>query len=224
MTVGARDALRICDAVIGYKSYVKTISELAQGKEILQFGMRKEVERCNKAIELAKDGKLVALVSSGDPGIYGMAGLVLELGASEDIDIEIVPGVSAVNAAASALGAPLMHDFAVISLSDLLTPWEKIETRLRCAATADFVTALYNPKSTKRNWQIKTARDIFMQFRNPKTPVGLYAKSNGAQNYYISDLASFVDLEIDMNTTVIIGNSQTYVADGRMITPRGYKI
>ncbi|WP_287007217.1 precorrin-3B C(17)-methyltransferase, partial [Candidatus Aquicultor secundus] len=162
MTVGARDALQVCDTVVGYKSYVKTISELAQGKEILQFGMRKEVERCTKAIELAKEGKLVALVSSGDPGIYGMAGLVLELAASEDIDIEVLPGVSAVNAAASALGAPLMHDFAVISLSDLLTPWEKIETRLRCAASADFVTALYNPKSTKRNWQIITARDIFM--------------------------------------------------------------
>ncbi len=225
MTIGAREALQACDVIVGYKNYVKTIADISEGKEVFQFGMRKEVERCRKAIELAKDGKLVALVSSGDPGIYGMAGLVLELATEkDDVDIEIIPGVSAVNAAASALGAPLMHDFAVISLSDLLTPWEKIETRLRCTAAADFVIALYNPKSTKRNWQIKTARDIFMQFRNPKTPVGLYAKANGQQLYTISDLASFIELPIDMNTTIIIGNSQTRVVDGRMITPRGYKI
>lgn len=225
MTVGARDALAACDAIVGYKNYVKTVSELTDKKEIYQFGMRKEIDRCKKAIELAEEGKLVALVSSGDPGIYGMAGLVLELASDhEDIDVEVVPGVSAVNAAASALGAPLMHDFAVISLSDLLTPWEKIEKRLRCAASADFVTAIYNPKSTKRTWQVKTARDIFMQFRDPKTPVGLYAKENGHQRYAISDLASFLGLAIDMHTTVIIGNSQTYVSDGRMITPRGYKV
>ncbi len=225
MTVGAREALQACDVIVGYKSYIKTISDLSGGKEVFQFGMRKEVERCKKAIELAKDGKLVALVSSGDPGIYGMAGLVLELATEKDgVDIEIIPGVSAVNAAASALGAPLMHDFAVISLSDLLTPWEKIEKRLRCAAAADFVTALYNPKSTKRNWQIKTARDIFMQFRDSKTPVGLYAKTNGKQRHTVSDLASFIELPIDMNTTIIIGNSQTHVVDGRMITPRGYKL
>jgi precorrin-3B C17-methyltransferase len=225
MTVGAQEALRACDVVVGYKSYVKTISRLANGKEIFEYGMRKEVERCKKAIELAEDGKLVALISSGDPGVYGMAGLVLELASDNgSIDIEILPGVSAVNAAASALGAPLMHDFAVISLSDLLTPWEKIEARLRAAALADFVAALYNPRSKKRSWQIRTARDIFMQYRDPKTPVGLYAKSNGEQLYHISDLASFLDLSIDMNTTIIIGNSQTYVLDGRMITPRGYRI
>jgi len=225
MTIGAKEALQSCDVIVGYKSYVKTIADLTEGKEVYQFGMRKEVERCKKAIELAENGKVVALVSSGDPGIYGMAGLVLELSAgNENIDVEVVPGISAVNAAASALGAPLMHDFAVISLSDLLTPWEKIESRLRCAASADFVTALYNPKSTKRNWQIKTARDIFMQYRTPKTPVGLYIKSNGEQRYFISDLASFIELPVDMNTTIIIGNSQTYIADGKMITPRGYKI
>lgn len=225
MTIGAKEALQACDVIVGYKGYIKAIADLSEGKEVFQFGMRKEIERCRKAIELAKDGNLVALVSSGDPGIYGMAGLVLELANGEgDVDIEVVPGVSAVNAAASALGAPLMHDFAVISLSDLLTPWEKIETRLRCAAAADFVTALYNPKSTKRNWQIKTARDIFMQFQNPKTPVGLYVKSNGRQLYTISDLSSFIELPIDMNTTIIIGNSQTRVVDGKMITPRGYKL
>jgi precorrin-3B C17-methyltransferase len=224
MTIGARDALRECDVIVGYKSYVKTIEKYAAGKEVYQFAMRKEIERCKKAIELAQAGKTVALISSGDPGIYGMAGLVLELAADTDIDIEIIPGVSAVNAAASALGAPLMHDFAVISLSDLLTPWEKIEKRLRAAASADFVTALYNPKSIKRNWQIKTAQDIFMQHRDVKTPVGIYIKSNGAQNCHISDISSFLDMPIDMNTTVIIGNSQTYVSDGRIITPRGYRV
>jgi len=225
MTIGARDALRASDVIVGYKSYVKTIEKYAHGKEVHQFAMRKEIERCKKAIELAQEGKTVALISSGDPGIYGMAGLLLELAADiNDIDIEILPGVSAVNAAASAFGAPLMHDFAVISLSDLLTPWEKIEKRLRAAASADFVTALYNPKSTKRNWQIRTAQDIFMQFRDPKTPVGVYIKSNGEQNCHISDIASFLGLPIDMNTTVIIGNSQTYVADGRIITPRGYRV
>lgn len=223
MTIGAREALQACNAIVGYKNYVLTVSNLIDGKEIYQFGMRKEIERCEKAIELAREGKLVALISSGDPGIYGMAGLVLEL-ASEDIEIEVLPGVSAVNAAASALGAPLMHDFAVISLSDLLTPWEKIEKRLRAAAMADFVTALYNPKSTKRNWQIKVARDIFLQYRDPRTPVGLYAKTNGGQSHYIGDLASFADLSIDMNTTILIGNSQTYVSGGRMITPRGYRV
>lgn len=225
MTFGAKEALEVCDVIVGYKSYVKTIEYLVDGKEVFQFGMRKEVERCNKAIDLARDGKIVALISSGDPGIYGMAGLVLELVPEEDeIDVEILPGVSAVNAAASALGAPLMHDFVVISLSDLLTPWEKIESRLRCAASADFVTAIYNPKSTKRKWQVKTARDIFVQYRNPRTPVGLYAKVDGGQYHTISDLVSFIDLPIDMNTTIIIGNSQTYVSGGRMITPRGYKI
>lgn len=225
MTIGAKETLQSCDAIVGYKSYVKTILDLTEGKEVYQYGMRKEVERCKKAIELAENGKVVALVSSGDPGIYGMAGLVLELSAgNKNIDVEIVPGISAVNAAASALGAPLMHDFAVISLSDLLTPWEKIESRLRCAASADFVAALYNPKSTKRNWQIKTARDIFMQYRTPKTPVGLYVKADGEQRYFISDLTSFIELPIDMNTTIIIGNSQTYIADGKMITPRGYII
>lgn len=225
MTIGAREALQACDVIVGYKSYIKAIEEISKGKEVFQFGMRKEIDRCKKAIELAHNGKLVGLVSSGDPGIYGMAGLILELASEkDDIPIEVVPGVSAVNAAASALGAPLMHDFAVISLSDLLTPWEKIEKRLRCAAAADFVTALYNPKSTRRNWQIKTARDIFMQYRDVKTPVGVYAKVDDEQRYIISDLASFVDLPIDMKTTIIIGNSQTYVTDGRMITPRGYKI
>lgn len=225
MTFGAKEALEVCDVIVGYKSYIKTIEKLVDGKEVFRFGMRKEVERCNKAIDLARDGKIVALISSGDPGIYGMAGLVLELVPEQDeIDVEVLPGVSAVNAAASALGAPLMHDFAVISLSDLLTPWEKIETRLRCAASADFVTALYNPKSTKRKWQIKTARDIFVQFRNPRTPVGLFAKVGGQQYHTISDLVSFIDLPIDMNTTIIIGNSQTYVSGGRMITPRGYRI
>lgn len=225
MTIGAREALLACDVIVGYKSYVRTIADLVNGKEVYDFAMRKEIDRCNKAIELAESGKLVALISSGDPGIYGMAGLILELAAgNQNIDIEVLPGVSAVNAAASALGAPLMHDFAVISLSDLLTPWEKIEDRLKAAASADFVTALYNPKSTKRNWQIKTARDIFLRYRDPKNAVGLFAKVNGVQNHTISDLASFVDLPIDMNTTVIIGNSQTYVHDGRMITPRGYRI
>jgi len=225
MTIGAKEALLGCDAIVGYKSYIKTVHDLVDGKEIYQFGMRKEIERCKKAIELAEEGKVVALISSGDPGIYGMAGLLLELASDHgDIGVEIIPGVSAVNAAASSLGAPLMHDFAVISLSDLLTPWEKIETRLRAAASADFVTALYNPKSTKRNWQIKTARDIFIQHRDPKTPVGIYIKTNGEQSNIISDLASFLDMPIDMNTTIIIGNSQTYVSGGRMITPRGYRI
>lgn len=225
MTIAAREAVLSCDVIVGYKSYVKTISGLVNDKEIYQFGMRKEIERCRKAIELAETGKLVALISSGDPGVYGMAGLILELASdNESIDIEVLPGVSAVNAAASALGAPLMHDFAVISLSDLLTPWEKIESRLRAAASADFVTALYNPKSIKRDWQIRTARDIFMQYREPRTPVGLYAKVNGDQKHSLSDLASFLDLPIDMNTTVIIGNSQTYISDGRIITPRGYRV
>ncbi len=187
--------------------------------------MMKEVERCRKCLELAAGGKKVALVSGGDPGIYAMAGLVYEMAKDLDCDciIEVVPGIAAVNGCAARLGAPLMHDFAAISLSDLLTPWEVIEKRLLAAAAADFVVAIYNPKSKKRTRQIVTAQEIMLAHRPKETPVGIVsAATRENETIVITTLAEMLSEEIGMQSTVIIGNSQTYVWKNRMITPRGY--
>jgi precorrin-3B C17-methyltransferase len=206
---------------------VESIGDLTGGKEIFSFGMGEEIERCQMAIDLAAVGRKVSLVSGGDPGVYGMAGLILQLLTEEqqDLEVAIVPGISALNAAASLLGAPLMHDFAVISLSDLLTPWGKIEKRIQHAAEADFVIVIYNPKSQARDWQIEKCRDICLQFRDSRTPVGLVRyKGREEEEVQICDLARFCTYPIDMLTTVFIGNSQTTVFAKWMITPRGYKI
>lgn len=191
--------------------------------------MRQEVDRCSKALELAEQGNKVAVICSGDPGIYAMAGLVFEVGARralplQDVDIEIVPGIAALNASASRLGAPLMHDFASISLSDLLTPWDVIEKRIEAAASADFVIVIYNPKSKGRQEHIAHARDIVLKFRSPGTPAGIVrAATRDHEKVVITDLEHMLDHEIDMQTTVIIGNSQTFTWNDRMITPRGYR-
>lgn len=224
LTPAARASIEQAEVVAGYPTYLELISELLSGKELLQSGMRQEVERCRLALERVENGARVALVCSGDAGVYGMAGLVLELLDGRNLDIEIIPGVSAVQAAAALLGAPLMHDFAVISLSDLLTPWPLIRQRLQAAASADFVVALYNPKSRGRTTQIGEARAILLRHRSPQTPVGVVRHAcRSGEEIRVTTLESMLEYEIDMFSLVIIGNSSTYVdAGGRMVTPRGY--
>jgi precorrin-3B C17-methyltransferase len=203
---------------------------LIHDKNVLSSGMRQEVERCSKAVGLAGEGKHVAVICSGDPGIYAMAGLVFELirgqgpgAGGRDIKIEVIPGIPALSASAARLGAPLMHDFASISLSDLLTPWEVIEKRIEAAASADFVIVIYNPKSRGRPEHIKRARDIILQSRSGDTPVGIVRSATREnESIAITDLDTMLKHEIDMQSTVIIGNSQTFVWKDRMVTPRGY--
>jgi len=227
MTPAARAAIEAATTVVGYQTYLELLPEFLEGKKLVSSGMMKEVERCRRALEIAGEGETVALVSSGDAGIYGMAGLVLELAENwpgKGPEIEIVPGVSAVQAAAALLGAPLMHDFAVISLSDLLTPWKTIRRRLEAAADADFVIALYNPRSRGRVTQIVEAREILLRHRSPQTPVGLVRNAcRAGETVTVSDLSSFLEHDIDMFTVVIIGNAATKVdGSGKMVTPRGY--
>jgi len=225
MTLQALEAIKDSQVIIGYALYVELISDLLAGKEVIASAMRQELERCRQALELAQTGKKVALVSSGDPGIYGMAGPLLELNSREglDVTIEIVPGLTAASMAGALLGAPLMHDTALISLSDLLTPWEVIEKRLRLAAEADFVTVLYNPKSNGRPHYIELAREIFMQHRSLQTPVGVVRNaSRPGEEALVTTLDKMLLAEIDMTSVVVIGNSQSWQAEGRFITPRGY--
>lgn len=231
MTPRARAAIERAEVVAGYTTYIRLIEPLLAGqsdKEIIGTGMMQEIDRCRMAVEAAASGKETVVVSSGDAGVYGMAGLVLELvlqkPSAERPDFGgVIAGVSAVNAAASVLGAPLMHDFAVISLSDLLTPWETICKRAEMAAAGDFVIALYNPKSKKRVQQIEEIRRIVLKHRAPETPVGIVtAASRAEQSKVISTLADFTKETINMFSLVIIGNSQTYVKEGWMLTPRGY--
>ncbi len=232
LTPAARAAIEQAEVIAGYKTYLELIPELIAGKEQLQSGMRQEVERCRLALERAAAGAKVALVCSGDAGVYGMAGLVLEL--AEEMgghresplpcEIEMVPGISAVQAAAARLGAPLMHDFAVISLSDLLTPWPLIRQRLNAAGSADFVVALYNPKSRGRTTQVGAARDILLRHRGADTPVGIVRNAcRAGEKVTLTSLGEMLEEEIDMFSLVIIGNSSSYVdSAGRLVTPRGY--
>ena len=223
----AENAIKQSDIIFGYTRYIKLASDLLDGKEVIPSGMKQEVNRCLAALEKADQGKTVAVLSSGDPGVYGMAGLVLELAHEKGftLPIEIVAGVSAANAAAASFGAPLMCDYACISLSDLLVPWEQIKHRLKKVAEADLVVALYNPRSKKRVKQLKEAAGIFRQYRPLQTPVGI-ATSVGTEDEHtiISDLGSFLGLDIGMRSTVIIGNSTSKVYDNVFITQRGYKI
>lgn len=230
MTVRAHRAIQEAEVVVGYKTYLELIGKLLAGKEVHRSGMREEIERCRLAIGKALEGHRVAVISGGDPGVYGLAGPVLELLALEppgqpNLEVEIISGVTAATAAASSLGAPLMHDFAVISLSDLLAPWEVIEERLEAAARADFVTVLYNPRSHGRTEQIARAREIFIQYRGWAAPVGIIRNcQRQGEETVITDLGGMLDHPIDMLTTVIIGNSRTYVQGGYLITPRGYRL
>ncbi|WP_028581921.1 precorrin-3B C(17)-methyltransferase [Desulfogranum japonicum] len=226
MAPRATTAIRNADVVVGYRTYLELVEDIIpETTEILSSSMMQEIDRCRKALEIAESGKKVALVCGGDPGIYAMAGLIFELAKAEDsaVRIEVIPGIAAVNGCAAVLGAPLMHDFAAISLSDLMTPWEVIERRLQAAAEADFVVAIYNPKSKKRTSQIVRAREIFLEHRDPGTPVGIVqGASRDNQTVCLSTLENMLNEHIGMQTTVIIGNSQTYVWKDAMVTPRGY--
>ncbi len=211
--------------VVGYRTYLDLVAPLLAGKEVEASAMMQEVDRCRRALALAGEGRIVALVCGGDPGVYAMAGLVLELAGrmASPPPVEIVPGIAALNACAALLGAPLMHDFCAISLSDLLTPWPVIEKRLAAAAAADFVIVLYNPRSRRRTWQIGAARDIVMVARSPATPVGIVTGAGRpGERVLLTSLADLPVQEIGMQSTVIVGNSATRVVGGRMVTPRGY--
>ena len=226
VTPAVIQAVKESDVVIGYKYYFQFITPyLSAGCVCIDTGMKRERARALQAFEHAEQGKTVCIISSGDAGIYGMAPLIYEMKRERDsnIEIEVLPGISAFQKAASLLGAPIGHDFCIISLSDLMTPWDKIEKRIQAAAMADFITAIYNPKSEGRYWQLYRLKEIFLQERDPQTPVG-YVRQAGREeeSVHITTLADFNPEEIDMFTIVLIGNSQTYTSHDKMITPRGY--
>lgn len=226
MTIQAANALKECDTIVGYTVYINLVKEHFPGKEFLTTPMRKEVERCELAFLEAAKGKCVAMICSGDAGVYGMSGLILEIGKKyPEIPVEMIPGVTAAIGGAAVLGAPLIHDFALISLSDLLTPWEKIEKRLRCAAEADFVICLYNPSSKKRHDYLQKACDLILEHQPESLICGIVEnigrEGEQAKLYTLKELR---DTKVDMFTTVFIGNSQTKVIDGHMVTPRGYLV
>ena len=228
MTFKAAEVIQNADVVTGYTTYVKLMQPIFPDKVYKATGMMKEVDRCRMAIEDAMTGKDVAMISSGDSGIYGMAGIVYQL-ADEmhaDIDIDTVPGMTAASTAASVLGAPLMHDLAIISLSDLMTPIDLIMKRVDCAGEGDMIVCLYNPKSKTRTEYLNDAQKILLKHRSPETPVGIvrHAGRGDMESKQITTLGDLDKADVDMFCIVIIGNSQTYVRNGRMITPRGYKI
>ena len=225
LTGRARAALAACDLVVGYTAYVALIQDEFPDKEYRSTGMRKEVDRCRAAVEAAVEGHDVAMVCSGDSGVYGMAGLIYEVARDyPPVDIEVVPGITAACGGAAVLGAPLTHDFAVVSLSDLLTPWDKIALRLECAAKGDFVLCLYNPASHSRPDHLKRACDILMAAgKSPDTICG-YVQNIGREGERgtITTLGALRDTQVDMFTTVFVGSSQTKLLGGKMVTPRGY--
>lgn len=230
MSPRCRRAIEDSELIVGYTTYIELIRGVIGPREVYTSGMRREKDRAAHALEQALAGRRVTLVSGGDPGVYGLAGLVLELASTEELaslHIEVIPGITAATAAASVLGAPLVHDFAVISLSDLLTDRDLIERRLDLAARGDFVTVLYNPRSTRRHELFDRLPEIFLPHRSVKTPVGIVRDAGRETEAVI--LTTLGDLpkkaeEVQMGTTVIIGNSSTYIKDWAMITPRGYEV
>lgn len=226
ITPAVIDAVRRADAIVGYKYYFRFVEDYLKADcTCIDTGMRHERERAEQAFELAETGKTVVVISSGDAGIYGMTPLIYEMMAARKSDVKIVslPGISAFQKAASLLGAPIGHDTCIISLSDLMTPWELIERRIKAAAAADFVTAVYNPKSHDRYWQLYRLQELFLQERSEQTPVG-YVRQAGRddQEVKVTTLGAFDPEDVDMFTVILIGNSQSYIADSKMITPRGY--
>jgi precorrin-3B C17-methyltransferase len=223
MTLKAFQVIEKSQVIVGYTFYIELLGDLIQNKEVIKTGMKGEIERCKMAIEKVRDGFDTCIVSTGDPGLYGMAGPIFEM--VNDIELEVVPGITAALCAAAETGAPIMHDFCTISLSDLLTPWEAIEKRLECAALGDFVIALYNPKSKGRPKHIEIAVEIISKHRSKSTPVALVKNSGRDGNERRVMTLSNIDYDfIDMMTTVIIGNSNTYIKNNYMITPRGYSL
>mgnify|MGYP001159234395 CR=1 FL=1 len=228
MTPKARWEIENADVVVGYKTYVTLVKSLIKsGVEVISGTMGREVDRAKAAVEKALENKAVVVISSGDPGVYGMAGVVLEVAALEGVGVpvEVVPGVTAATAAASKLGAPLVSDFAVISLSDLLTPWKLIEKRLKAAAEADFSIVLYNPQSVGRKEPLTKAYEILLKYRSPSTPVGVVRQAGrDGEAATITTLKKLLDCDVDMVTTIVVGNSTTRIVNGRMVTPRGYDL
>ncbi|NMF89462.1 precorrin-3B C(17)-methyltransferase [Aromatoleum petrolei] len=233
MSGRARAAIAEADTIIGYVTYIRLVADLVEGKEVVKKSMTEELDRAIEALDRARQGRKVALISSGDAGVYGMAGPTFEVlfqagwtpptGQPGDIEVEIVPGASALNTCAALVGAPLTHDFCAISLSDLLTPWPVIARRLNAAAAADFVVALYNPKSGRRSRQIVEAQRLFLAHRRPDTPVAIVKSAyRPRQRIEFTTLDRMTACEIGMLSTVLIGNSNTFVREGLMVTPRGY--
>lgn len=229
LTARAREAIAEADTVIGYVTYIRLVADLLDGKEVIRKSMTEELDRAIEAFERARQGRKVALISSGDAGVYGMAGPTFEVlfqagwTPDSDIDVEIIPGASALNTCAALVGAPLTHDFCAISLSDLLTPWPVIARRLDAVAAADFVVALYNPKSGRRTRQIVEARRLFLRHRRPDTPVAIVKSAyRPKQRIEFTTLEKMTEADIGMLSTVLIGNSNTFIRHGLMVTPRGY--
>jgi precorrin-3B C17-methyltransferase len=232
MTYRAKQVIEESEVIVGYDTYVSLVEDLISGKEVYRYPMTQEVDRANQAIQFAEKGRIVSLVSSGDPGIYGMIGLIYEILADKKwnreagIYVECVPGVSSLNSCSALVGSPLMTDFAVVSMSDLLVPWEMIVKRVEAAALGDYVTVIYNPASKKRVHQLQDTRDIFLKYRNPETPVaivkGAYRESQAVVLTTLKDILNHSDM-LGMITTVIVGNSSTYNYEGMMINPRGYR-
>lgn len=223
MTLRAKEAIEESNIVVGYNKYIDMIKPLVEDKELFSTGMRGEEARCRKALELSKENNTVALISTGDSGIYGMAGLILQM--QEDESVEIIPGVTASSAAGSVIGAPLMHDNCNISLSDLMTPYELIKKRVRNAADADMIISLYNPRSKGRPHYLREAIEIIKEYRDLNTPVAVvrHALRDG-QEYKLFNLENFDEEVVDMFSIVIVGNSQSFVKEGKFITPRGYDV
>ena len=226
MTIEAAEALKSSDVIVGYTVYVDLVREHFPGKEFLTTPMKREVERCELAFAEAAKGKTVAMICSGDAGVYGMTGLMYEIGVRyPQVELKLIGGLTAATSGAAVLGAPLIHDFAVVSLSDLLTPWEKIEKRVELAAAADFVICLYNPSSKKRKDYLQRACDLVLKHQSPETVCG-YVKNIGREGEegHVLTLRELRDTQVDMFTTVWIGNSQTKNMGGKMVTPRGYRV
>ena len=225
MTLKAIHALEKSDVIIGYTVYVDLVKEHFPGKEFMTTPMKKEVDRCVLAFEEAQKGKTVSMICSGDAGVYGMSGLMYEVGVNyPEVELEVIPGVTAATGGAAVLGAPLIHDFCLISLSDLLTPWEKIEARLLGASQADFVICLYNPSSKKRHDYLQKACDLMMKYKSENTVCGIVSQiGREGESYQVMTLKELRDTRVDMFTTVWVGNSQTKVVSGKMVTPRGYR-
>ncbi|WPC43064.1 precorrin-3B C(17)-methyltransferase [Clostridium sp. JS66] len=222
MTVKSVKALEESDIIVGYTKYIEFIKPIIKDKVVFSTGMRGEVERCKKALELSKD-KVVSIVSTGDAGIYGMAGLILEM--KKDEDVEIVPGVTASSAAASVVGAPLMHDNCNISLSDLMTPYELIKKRVELAAQGDFIISLYNPKSNGRPLYLKECMELIKKYRSGNTPVAVVKNAlRDGEEKTLFTIDSFDDTNVDMFSIVIIGNTKSYIKDNEFVTPRGYSV